>query len=125
MARDLFRQANALWDRGKLDEAIATLHEALAADPTQGREWARLGLLLEECGELEEAVWCFRKGSNLRPFDDIVTGVFVFALERSGRHRAARNEAMRFLRLVDEMHIPIGADMHDDFVAIINKARAS
>jgi tetratricopeptide (TPR) repeat protein len=125
VAKELFDRAWALHVQGKVDEAIVALREALAVDGTRGRAWLGLGSLLEERGDIDEAIRCFREGVELRPFDEIAAGGLVFALRSNGQHEAARREALRFLLLVDETRVRLGADMHDDFEAIIDEADTS
>jgi tetratricopeptide (TPR) repeat protein len=45
----------ALYQQGQLDEAIASLHDGIAADPTHPAAYDQLGAILTEQGRLEEA----------------------------------------------------------------------
>jgi tetratricopeptide (TPR) repeat protein len=44
-----------LWQQGRVDEAIASLHDAIEADPKDAAAYDQLGTILVEQGKLEEA----------------------------------------------------------------------
>jgi superkiller protein 3 len=45
----------ALYQQGQVDEAIASLQDGIAADPTHPAAYEQLGAILTEQGRLEEA----------------------------------------------------------------------
>jgi superkiller protein 3 len=49
-----------LWQQGRVDEAIASLHDAIEADPKDATAYDQLGTILVEQGKLEEAASNYR-----------------------------------------------------------------
>jgi tetratricopeptide (TPR) repeat protein len=49
-----------LWQQGRVDEAIASLHDAIEADPKHPAAYDQLGTILVEQGRLEEAASNYR-----------------------------------------------------------------
>jgi tetratricopeptide (TPR) repeat protein len=56
-----------LWQQGRVDEAIASLHAAINADPKYADAYEQLGTILVEQGKLEEAVANYRLLVRYRP----------------------------------------------------------
>ena len=52
----LYDEADKLKDDGKLDEAVAKLNEALAADPNYALAHSALAVVLQKLGQHEEAI---------------------------------------------------------------------
>src|SRR5439155_5282945 len=52
---------------GKVDEAIACYHKAVALDPRNARTHYNLGNALQARGKLDEAIACFEKAIALDP----------------------------------------------------------
>jgi tetratricopeptide (TPR) repeat protein len=50
----------ALWQQGRVDEAIARLHDAIEADPEYPVAYDQLGTILAEQGKAEEAAATYR-----------------------------------------------------------------
>ena len=59
--------AFALWQQGKEDEAIKSLHDAIAAEPKHAPAYEQLGTILAEQGKLEEAESTYRLLVHYRP----------------------------------------------------------
>lgn len=58
---------NALWDQGRLDEAVRQYEAGLDIDPTHAPMRNNLGAVLEAQGRLDEAVAQFREAVRLDP----------------------------------------------------------
>ena len=58
---------NALWDRGKPDEAVACYRRALALKPDYAEAHSNLGNALKDQRKLDEAVACYRRALELTP----------------------------------------------------------
>jgi Flp pilus assembly protein TadD len=111
--RDALKAAIALRDKGDIGGAIKLFRVALAKQPDQGGAWAALGQLLEDTGELNEAIICFQKAATLKPTRDIISGSLFFALLHARRFDDARSEAQRFMKLVCEQGVPCAPDIRE------------
>jgi len=58
---------NALRDKGRLDEAIAAIRQAIVLDPNLAGAYSHLGNALKDAGELDEAIVAARKAVALKP----------------------------------------------------------
>jgi tetratricopeptide (TPR) repeat protein len=56
-----------LWKQGRVDEAVASLNDAIATDPDHPAAYERLGTILVEQGRLEEAASTYRRLVGIRP----------------------------------------------------------
>ena len=65
----LYDQAIRLKDNGKLDAAVAKLHESLDADPRYALAHAAMSVVLQKQGKHDEAVAHARKVCELEPND--------------------------------------------------------
>jgi Flp pilus assembly protein TadD len=80
-----------LWKQGRVDEAIASLHAAIEADPKHPAAYDHLGTILVEQGRLEEAESNFRLLVRQRP-DAAAHTKLAEVLMRLGRAEEARAE---------------------------------
>ena len=58
---------NALWDQGKLDEAVACYRRALELNPGYAEAHSNLGNALKDQGKLDEAIACWQRALELKP----------------------------------------------------------
>lgn len=75
--------------RGALDEARATLEQAIAANPLGGRLHQTLGNLLVMAGKNTEAVVPFERAASLMPDDAMVAADLGLILSNVGEHGRA------------------------------------
>jgi tetratricopeptide (TPR) repeat protein len=80
-----------LWRQGRVDEALDSLHDAIAADPKDAAAYDQLGMILVEQGKLEEAVSSYRQLVRLRP-NAAAHQKLAEVLTRLGRTEEARKE---------------------------------
>lgn len=66
-SRKLWADANALYEKKKLEEAIDKVHESLALDPAFGKSHRLLGVVYAELKRNEEAVQHYRRYLQLEP----------------------------------------------------------
>jgi superkiller protein 3 len=80
-----------LWQQGRVDEAIASLHNAIEADPKDAAAYDQLGTILVEQGKLEEAASNNRLLVRYRP-SAAAYQKLAQVLMRLGRTDEARKE---------------------------------
>ena len=80
-----------LWRQGRVDEAIASLHDAIEADPKDAAAYDPLGTILVEQGKLEEAASNYRLLVHYRP-SAAAHQKLAEVLMRLGRTDEARKE---------------------------------
>ena len=102
IASDPFDAANAAIAHGDIVSAIAMLRTALAGRPKKALAWLTLAALLRGRGELDEAIVCCVKASELRPLRDRFAAVLCDYFRAAGRFEEARIEAERFMSHVRE-----------------------
>ena len=68
-AVQLYDEADALKEQGKLEEAIDKLKEALAVDETYTLAHSALGILLQKSGQHDEAIQHVQRVCELEPDD--------------------------------------------------------
>jgi tetratricopeptide (TPR) repeat protein len=81
----------ALYQQGRVDEAIASLHDAIEADPKDAAAYDPLGTILVEQGKLEEAASNYRLVVRYRP-SAAAHQKLAEVLMRLGRTDEARKE---------------------------------
>lgn len=91
----------ALSHLGRLDEAIADCHQAIAIDPDFGNPYNDIGVYLMQRGELDEAIEWLEKAKQARRYEP---RHFPFANlgqihERKGRWREALAEYKQALQI--------------------------
>lgn len=64
---DMFKQALALHEQGKLDEAALLYRQMLVINPKDARCWVNLGTLLRQKGQDEASVACTARALELSP----------------------------------------------------------
>ncbi|MDP7560673.1 MAG: tetratricopeptide repeat protein, partial [Planctomycetota bacterium] len=72
---------NALLNLGKLDEAVASYHKALAIKPNLSEAHNNLGAALQELGQVGEAFTHLRRAVALNPQNDLFWASFARSLE--------------------------------------------
>ena len=65
----LYDEADKLKDEGKLDDAVAKLHESLKADANYPLAHSALAVVLQKLGRHEEAIQHARRACELEPND--------------------------------------------------------
>lgn len=94
----LYDEADMLKDAGKLDEAVAKLEEALAADSNYALAHSALAVVLQKLGRHEEAVQHAKRVCELEPNDP-----FSFtALSVTYQRAFAGTQNMQFIRLAED-----------------------
>jgi tetratricopeptide (TPR) repeat protein len=94
----LYDEADRLKDEGKLDDAVAKLHEALAADPNYALAHSALAVVLQRLGRHEEAIEHARKVCEIEPEDP-----FSFtALSVTYQRAFAGTNNMGYIRMAEE-----------------------
>jgi tetratricopeptide (TPR) repeat protein len=94
----LYDEADKLKDAGKLEDAAAKLHEALAADPNYALAHAALAVVTQRLGRHEEAVEHAKKVCELDPEDP-----FSFtALSVTYQRAFAGTNNMQYIRLAED-----------------------
>jgi tetratricopeptide (TPR) repeat protein len=94
----LYDEADKLKDAGKLDEAVAKLDEALAADPNYALAHSALAVVLQKLGRHEDAIAHAQKVCELEPDDP-----FSFtALSVTFQRAFAGTNNMQFIRLAED-----------------------
>ncbi|MFN9608000.1 MAG: tetratricopeptide repeat protein, partial [Pseudanabaena sp.] len=56
-----------LGEQGKYQEAITTLHEAIAIDPDNAQVYCNLGHVFSQTKQLQEASECYRRALQIKP----------------------------------------------------------
>ena len=67
LAATHIERGDALYNQGKLEEAIVEYREAARLDPTNANLWMRLGQVYEQTGRGEDALHSLEKGSEADP----------------------------------------------------------
>jgi tetratricopeptide (TPR) repeat protein len=97
-AATLYDQADKLKDEGKLDEAVAKLGEALAADANYALAHAALAVVLQKLGRHEEAINHARRVCEIEPNDP-----FSFtALSVTYQRAFAGTNSMPYIRMAED-----------------------
>jgi len=73
-AEEYMKRGMAQYERGELDEAIASYRKAIELQPNKADAHINLGAALQQKGELDEAITSFRKAIELQP--DLVRAHF-------------------------------------------------
>jgi tetratricopeptide (TPR) repeat protein len=125
-----YDRGNALYDRGKLDEAIAQFRLAIQLEPGFADAHYELGSALGTQGKWEEAIPEFREAIRLKPDDDEVHYNLGHALLQRGDLDAAVNEFLTTIRLKPDdvyAHVDLGIALgrqkrHGEAVAAYRQA---
>ena len=75
-------------DQGRLDEAIAAYHRAIALRPDYAEAHNNLGNALKDQGRLDEALACFRRAVELKPDFSAAASNLVYSLHYHPDHDA-------------------------------------
>ena len=86
--------AQIRYEQGRVDEAIASLHAAIEADPQHPAAYDHLGTILVEQGGLDEAEANYRRLVHIRP-SAAAHQKLAQVLMDLGRTDAAREEMAR------------------------------
>jgi tetratricopeptide (TPR) repeat protein len=76
---------SALYDKGQVDEAIASYRKAIELDPQDAKAPNNLGEVLRAKGQLDEAIACYHKALDLDPKLAPVHSNLGLALRAKGR----------------------------------------
>jgi Flp pilus assembly protein TadD len=104
----LYDEADKLKDAGKLEEAVAKLNEALAADSNYALAHSGLAVVLQRLGRHEEAIAHARKACELDPNDSFaftalsVTYQRAFAGTNNTQYIAMAEDAMEHSRILQQ-----------------------
>jgi tetratricopeptide (TPR) repeat protein len=94
----LYDEADKLKDAGKLDEAVARLNDALAADANYALAHSALAVVLQRLGRHEEAIQHAQRVCELEPDDP-----FSFtALSVTFQRAFAGTNNMQYIRLAED-----------------------
>lgn len=94
----LYDEADKLKDAGQLEEAVAKLGEALAADPNYALAHSALAVILQRLGQHEEAITHARKACEIEPDDP-----FSFtALSVTYQRAFAGTNNMAYIRMAED-----------------------
>jgi tetratricopeptide (TPR) repeat protein len=94
----LYDQADKLKDQGNIEEAVAKLKEALAADPNYALAHSALAVVLQKLGKHEEAIEHARRACELEPNDP-----FSFtALSVTYQRAFAGTNNMQYIRMAED-----------------------
>jgi tetratricopeptide (TPR) repeat protein len=94
-----FAEAQALRERGRLDEAIAKYQQAIAADPKHLASRAALGELLLKIHREDEAIEVFRAALDKNPSYPLALYDLAFALRVRDRPAEAVDAYQRYIKL--------------------------
>jgi tetratricopeptide (TPR) repeat protein len=92
-------EAQALRDRGHVDEAIAKFQEAIAADPKHLPARTALGELLLKVHRDDEAIEVFRAALDRNPASPVALYDLAFALRVRDRPAEAADAYQRYIKL--------------------------
>ena len=92
-------EAQALRDRGHIDESIAKFHQAIAADPHHIAARAALGELLLKIRRDDEAIEVFRGALDKNPAYPLAWYDLAFALRARGRAAEAVDAYQHYIKL--------------------------
>lgn len=82
---ELYDEATRLKGAGKLEEAVAKLHEILAVEPGHVLTHSALGVILQRLGKLEDAVAHAKKVCELEPTDPFSFTQLSVICQRCGK----------------------------------------
>jgi tetratricopeptide (TPR) repeat protein len=94
-----FAEAQALRDRGRIDDAIAKFKKAIADDPQHSAARTGLGELLLKIRRDDEAIAAFRATVENNPAYSLAWYDLAFALRVRGQHAAAVDAYEHYIKL--------------------------
>ena len=94
-----FLEAQALRDRGRIDDAIAKFKKAIADDPQHSAARTALGELLLKIRRDDEAIAAFRATVEKNPAYSLAWYDLAFALRVRGQHAAAVDAYEHYIKL--------------------------
>ena len=98
-ANAAFVEAQALRDRGRIDDAIAKFKKAIADDPQHSAARTGLGELLLKIRRDDEAIAAFRATVEKNPAYSLAWYDLAFALRVRGQHAAAVDAYEHYIKL--------------------------
>ncbi len=98
---EIYDQADKLKDEGKLEEAVAKLHEALELDANFALAHSALAVILGRLGRHDEAIQHGLKVCELEPDDPFSFTAMSVTYQRAGRIPEAE-EAMYRARMMEQ-----------------------
>lgn len=101
---ELYDEADKLKNAGKLDEAIATLNQALAVDPDYALAHSALGVLYGKVGQHDLAIQHALKTCQLEPDDPFSFTALSVIYQRAGRIPEAEEAKYRAQMLSGHHH---------------------
>ena len=72
-------------EQGKLDEAVASYHKALAIKPDYAEAHSNLGAVLQDQGKVDAAIACHRRAITLNPRNGLFWDGFAASDRKSTR----------------------------------------
>ncbi len=94
-----FLEAQALRDRGRIDDALAKFKKAIADDPQHSAARTALGELLLKIRRDDEAIAAFRATVEKNPAYSLAWYDLAFALRVRGQHAAAVDAYEHYIKL--------------------------
>jgi tetratricopeptide (TPR) repeat protein len=98
-ASSAYVEAQALRDRGQIDDALAKFRQAIAADPKNMLPRAALGELLLKIRRDDEAIEVFRAALDQNPAYPLAWYELAFVLRAKGRAAEAVEAYQRYIKL--------------------------
>ena len=95
----LFERSLAYLTKGKFDEALSSLLDAVKIEPKRYEVHFLLGVTYVELNRLDKALTAFQKAVSLNPSNAQVHSALCFALAKSDNRIAAINECREAVRL--------------------------
>jgi Flp pilus assembly protein TadD len=92
---EMYDEADRLKDQGKLEEAVAKLHEALELDPTYALAHSALAVVYGRMGRHEDAIKHGLKVCELEPNDAFSFTAMSVTYVRAGRIPEAEDAKAR------------------------------
>ena len=92
---EIYDQADRLKDQGKLEEAVAKLHEALALDPTYALAHSALAVVYGRMGRHDDAIRHGLKVCELEPNDPFSYTAMSVTYVRAGKIPEAEDAKAR------------------------------
>lgn len=92
---DMYDEAVALKDAGKLDEAIAKLREVLAIDPNHALSHSALAVYLHRQGQFDDAIAHALKVAEVEPNDPFSYTQLSVIYQRCGKIPEAEDAMAR------------------------------
>ncbi|HAO11496.1 MAG TPA: hypothetical protein DCQ51_10080, partial [Planktothrix sp. UBA8407] len=96
----------ALYDQGKLDEAITSYRQVIQLDPKFAGAYINLGVALSDQGKLEEAITNYQKAIQLDPKSALAYTNLGIALYKQGKLEEAITNYQIALSLPDDKATP-------------------